>query len=45
LSRYFDFHEPLTEHNAKKAWNQCNEVLQSGTGARKLIQMSNAQCA
>lgn len=41
LKRYFGYNGYLNGETAEEVWNLCNEKLQNGLSARKLIQMSN----
>ena len=41
LKRYFDYDGFLSGDTAEEVWNLCNEKLQAGMSARKLIEMSN----
>ena len=41
LKRYFGYDGYLNGETAEEVWNLCNEKLQNGLSARKLIKMSN----
>ncbi len=41
LQRYFGYEGYLNGDTAEEVWNLCNEKLQNGLSARKLIEMSN----
>ena len=41
LKRYFGYDGFLSGDTAEEVWNLCNEKLQAGMSARKLIEMSN----
>ncbi|MDO4321316.1 MAG: glucuronate isomerase [Lachnospiraceae bacterium] len=41
LKRYFGYEGYLNRDTAEEVWNLCNEKLQGGLSARKMIQMSN----
>ena len=41
LQRYFGYEGYLNADTAEEVWNLCNEKLQNGLSARKLIEMSN----
>ena len=41
LQRYFGYEGHLCGDTAEEVWNICNEKLQNGLSARKLIEMSN----
>lgn len=41
LKRYFGYNGYLNGETAEEVWNLCNEKLQNGLSARKLIKMSN----
>lgn len=41
LKRYFGYDGFLSGDTAQEVWNLCNEKLQAGMSARKLIEMSN----
>lgn len=41
LKRFFGFEGYLNGENAEEVWNLCNERLQGGLSARKMIEMSN----
>ena len=41
LQRYFGYEGHLCGDTAEEVWNLCNEKLQNGLSARKLIEMSN----
>lgn len=44
LKRYFDIDEPLTEKNAEKIWNRCNELLSRDEyRVQELIKKSGVQ--
>ena len=43
LQRYFGYEGWLNGENAEEVWNLCNEKLQNGLSARKLIEMSNVE--
>ncbi len=44
LQRFFGFYEPLSENNARKAWDHCNSRLAAGNmGAKDLIKASNVK--
>ena len=43
LQRYFGYEGWLNGENAEEGWNLCNEKLQNGLSARKLIEMSNVE--
>lgn len=41
LQRYFGYYGHLNGETAEEVWNLCNEKLQNGLSARKMIEMSN----
>lgn len=41
LKRFFGYEGYLSGENAEEVWNLCNEKLQGGLSARKMIEMSN----
>lgn len=41
LKRFFGYEGYLNGGNAEEVWNLCNEKLQGGLSARKMIEMSN----
>lgn len=41
LKRFFGYEGYLNGENAEEVWNLCNEKLQGGLSARKMIEMSN----
>ncbi|MBO5460172.1 MAG: glucuronate isomerase [Ruminococcus sp.] len=41
LKKYFGYNGYLSGETAEEVWNICNEKLQNGLSARKLIEMSN----
>ncbi len=41
LQRFFGYDGHLCGDNAEEVWNVCNEKLQNGLSARKMIEMSN----
>lgn len=43
LQRYFGYEGWLNGETAEEVWNLCNEKLQNGLSARKLIEMSNVE--
>ena len=43
LQRYFGYEGYLNGDTAEEVWNLCNEKLQNGLTARKLIEMSNVK--
>ena len=43
LLRYFGYEGWLNGETAEEVWNLCNEKLQNGLSARKLIEMSNVE--
>ena len=43
LQRYFGYEGYLNGDTAEEVWNLCNEKLQSGLTARKLIEISNVK--
>lgn len=43
LSKYFGFKKALSEETAEEAWRECNDQLQDGFSARKMIEKYNVK--
>ncbi|WP_195576222.1 glucuronate isomerase [Paenibacillus sp. 1001270B_150601_E10] len=45
LRTYFNFHEPLSEKNAEKAWEHCNAIIQQDNfSVHELLNSSSVLC-